>query len=126
MFERFTDSARQSIVGSQREAWSRNRAAVEEEDLLLSVLDQQDPVVTSALDAYGVDVEAVRRCVDESCGADGEPPSGHIPFSPQVKKALELSLRESLELGDNHIGPVHLVLGVVYEGSKEAWGYCVT
>jgi ATP-dependent Clp protease ATP-binding subunit ClpA len=52
------------------------------------------------------------------CDIDGEPPSGHIPFSPQVKKALELSLRESLGLGHTEIGPLHLLLGVLSEGDN--------
>jgi ATP-dependent Clp protease ATP-binding subunit ClpC len=43
-------------------------------------------------------------------------PSGHIPFTPRAKKCLELSLRESLELGHDYIGTGHLLLGLISEG----------
>ena len=48
----------------------------------------------------------------ESMRASGAP-RGHIPFTPAAKKALELSLRESLRLGDNHIGAEHVTLGLL-------------
>jgi ATP-dependent Clp protease ATP-binding subunit ClpA len=38
---------------------------------------------------------------------------GHIPFSRSAKKALELSLRESLGLGSREILVEHLVLGLM-------------
>ncbi|MFF2146896.1 Clp protease N-terminal domain-containing protein [Kitasatospora sp. NPDC058190] len=37
-------------------------------------------------------------------------------FSPPAKKALELSLRESLRLKSKEIGVGHLLLGVLREG----------
>src|SRR5262249_53922771 len=65
-----------------------------------------------------IDVVAVRERVQQVFGTDGEPPSGRIPFTPEVKKALELSLRESLELAHNYIEPVHLLLGVLQQGDN--------
>ena len=118
MFERFTEAARQSIVGSQREAKSLNQASVGAELLLVSVLDQHDPTLGPLLAAHGIDVAAVRERVREFCNTDGEQPTGHIPFSDDVKKALELSLRETLELGHTDIGPLHLLLGVLAEGDN--------
>ena len=38
---------------------------------------------------------------------------GRGPFSRSAKKALELSLREALALGDKHIGAEHLMLGAL-------------
>ncbi len=37
----------------------------------------------------------------------------HLPFTRNAKKALELSLRESLALGHKHIGPEHILLGLI-------------
>jgi hypothetical protein len=37
-------------------------------------------------------------------------------FSARAKKALELSLREALRRGDNHIGAEHILLGLIREG----------
>ena len=41
------------------------------------------------------------------------PARGHIPFTPQAKKVLELSLREAVGLGDNYIGMEHLALALI-------------
>nr|WP_268873573.1 Clp protease N-terminal domain-containing protein [Streptacidiphilus neutrinimicus] len=38
---------------------------------------------------------------------------GHLPFTPQAKKALELSLREALALKSREILPGHLLLGLL-------------
>lgn len=40
-------------------------------------------------------------------------PRTHIPFSPAAKKALELSLRETLRLGDHSIDAGHVTLGLL-------------
>jgi ATP-dependent Clp protease ATP-binding subunit ClpC len=118
MFERFTELARQAIVRSQQVALSLNQTCVGTEDLLVGVLEQQDPVLVPILESHGIDVAAVRERVQQVFGTDGEPPSGHIPFAPEVKKALELSLRESLELAHDKIGPAHLLLGVLQQGDN--------
>jgi ATP-dependent Clp protease ATP-binding subunit ClpA len=47
-------------------------------------------------------------------------PSGHIPFTPPAKKSLELSLRESLQLGHDYIGTEHLLLGILHQGEGPA------
>jgi ATP-dependent Clp protease ATP-binding subunit ClpA len=51
------------------------------------------------------EVEALRR--------PGRSASGHLPFSPSAKKTLELALREAIRLGNQHIGPEHLTLGLL-------------
>lgn len=100
-------------------------------------LDQPD---AAALDTIGIDLEAVRRRVEEAFGPNalettrtarartkkrlgvrrrhhrGPSGAGHIPFTPRAKKVLELSLREAVALGHNYIGAEHILLGVVREG----------
>src|SRR5215469_3947355 len=45
---------------------------------------------------------------------------GHIPFMPRAKKALELSLREAIALGNNFIGTEHILLALIREGDNPA------
>jgi ATP-dependent Clp protease ATP-binding subunit ClpA len=53
------------------------------------------------------------------CGGRGQdatpsgPSTGHIPFTPRAKKALEHSLREAKARHDNYIGVEHLTLALV-------------
>jgi ATP-dependent Clp protease ATP-binding subunit ClpA len=55
-----------------------------------------------------------------SAGAKHSPdparPRRHIPFTPRSKKVLELALREAIHLRHDHIGPEHILLGVLREG----------
>jgi len=55
----------------------------------------------------------VRAEIEKIIGQGQQPPSGHVPFTPRAKKCLELSLREALNLGHNHIGTGHLLLGLI-------------
>jgi ATP-dependent Clp protease ATP-binding subunit ClpA len=88
----------------------------------------------AALKAIGIDLDAVRRAIEESFGPGSlrlprEAPrkrrgwlgrmygSGHTPFSPRAKKVLELSLREAIRLKHNFIAPEHLLLGILREGN---------
>ena len=82
-----------------------------------------------ALKAIGIDLDAVRRAIEENFG----PGSLYLPptppkrrgllrrrqfrstFSDRSKKALELSLREALRLHHNFIGSEHLLLGILRE-----------
>jgi ATP-dependent Clp protease ATP-binding subunit ClpA len=100
---------------------------------------------TAALRTIGIDLDAVRAAVEESFGPgalDGSAheaghqgpwwrrrhrpaqqtgaPRGHIPFTPQAKKVLELSLREALALKHDYIGTEHILLGLIREGQGMA------
>ncbi len=100
-------------------------------------INQPDAV---ALDAIGIDLDTVRRRVEEAFGPDALERTraarartkkrrslrgrrvrrscgvGHIPFTPRAKKTLELSLREALALGHDYIGTEHVLLGMLREG----------
>ena len=62
----------------------------------------------------------MRQQVEEIIGQGQQAPSGHIPFTPRAKKVLELSLRESKQLGHNYIGTEHILLGLIREGDGVA------
>jgi ATP-dependent Clp protease ATP-binding subunit ClpA len=76
----------------------------------------------TALAALGIDLDEVRRRVEEAFGPGaldrvrrprGRRWGGHIPFTKGSKKALELALREAVGLGHNYIGTEHLLLGLL-------------
>ena len=65
-------------------------------------------------------LEAARQQVEEIIGRGQQKPYGHIPFTPRAKKVLELSLRESRQLGHDYIGTEHILLGLIREGEGVA------
>jgi ATP-dependent Clp protease ATP-binding subunit ClpA len=76
---------------------------------------------SEALATLGIDLDAVRERVERTFGPGalsrgrGCSSSGHIPFTPRAKKALELTLREALALGVRDLRPEHIVLGLLRE-----------
>ena len=121
MFERFTDKARQAVVLAQEEARRLGHPEVRTEHLLLGLLAVDgESAANRALTGLGIPLDDLRREVEEGIGRGEGAPSGHLPFAPQNKKVLELSLREALQLGHNYIGTEHLLLGLVREADGGA------
>ena len=120
MFERFTDRARRVVVLAQNEARMLNHNYIGTEHILLGLLHEGEGVAAKALESLGISLDAVRQQVEEIIGQGQQAPSGHIPFTPRAKKVLELSLRESLQLGHNYIGTEHILLGLIREGDGVA------
>ena len=120
MFERFTDRARRVVVLAQEEARMLNHNYIGTEHILLGLIHEGEGVAAKALESLGISLDAVRQQVEEIIGQGQQAPSGHIPFTPRAKKVLELSLRESLQLGHNYIGTEHILLGLIREGDGVA------
>jgi ATP-dependent Clp protease ATP-binding subunit ClpA len=120
MFERFTDRARRVVVLAQEEARLLHHNYIGTEHILLGLLREGEGVAARVLERLGISTEVVREKVASIIGEGGSVPSGHIPFTPRAKKVLELSLRESLQLGHNYIGTEHILLGLVREGEGVA------
>jgi ATP-dependent Clp protease ATP-binding subunit ClpA len=120
LFERFTDRARRVVVLAQEEARMLNHNSIGTEHILLGLVHEGTGVAARALESLGIGLEAVRQQVEEMIGQGEEPPQGHIPFTPRAKKVLELSLRESQQLGHTYIGTEHILLGLIREGEGVA------
>ena len=120
MFERFTDRARRVVALAQDEAKRLDHNYIGTEHILLGLIHEGTGVAARALDSLGINLDVVRRQVEEIIGRGQQTPSGHIPFTPRAKKVLELSLRESQQLGHNYIGTEHILLGLLREGDGVA------
>ncbi len=120
MFERFTDRARRVVVLAQDEARRLNHDYIGTEHILLGLLHEGEGVAARALESLGISLDAVRQQVEEIIGRGQHAPSGHIPFTARAKKVLELSLRESLQIGQNYVGTEHILLGLIREGDGVA------
>jgi ATP-dependent Clp protease ATP-binding subunit ClpC len=121
MFQRFTDRARRVVVLAQHEARTLDHDHIGTEHILLGLIDEGQGVATTALTSMGISLEDMRQAVRDTIGRGAQPPeSGHIPFTPQAKKVLELSLRESMQLGHEYIGTEHILLALIREGGGAA------
>jgi len=116
MFERFTNQARRVVVLAQEESRMLNHNYIGTEHLILGLLHEGRGTGARALESFEITLEAARREVETRVGRGNKEPAGHIPFTPRAKKSLELSLRESLALGQKYIGTGHVLLGLLRKG----------
>jgi ATP-dependent Clp protease ATP-binding subunit ClpC len=119
LFERFTDRARRAVVRAQEESRLLNHTHIGTEHLLLGLLGDEKSIAGKALRSSGVSLETARAKVEELVQASPTP-LGHIPFTPRAKKVMELSLRESMELGSSAIDTGHMLLGLIRQGEGVA------
>lgn len=120
MFERMTDKARQAINIAQDEARRFDHGYIGTEHLLAALASVNDDTARVVLTVHGVTLLRVQNEIKAIIGQGPGSPTGAIPFTPRVKKVLELSAREMFRLGLNHIGPGELLLGLIREGEGVA------
>ncbi|MEF2656421.1 MAG: ATP-dependent Clp protease ATP-binding subunit [Eggerthellaceae bacterium] len=120
-FDKFTDKARKVLVLAQEEARALHQPYVGTEHVLLALMKEEDGLAAQALEHLGVKydsaVEAVRQVVTIDDSTDV---SGHLSFTPRVKRVLENSLREAMQMGKSYISTEHLLLGIVRENEGTA------
>jgi ATP-dependent Clp protease ATP-binding subunit ClpA len=113
---RFSRQARTVMGAAEEEARSLGHDHIGTGGILLGLLAVEDGGAARALNALGIEADAVRERVGKGPGS----PTGQLPFARDAKKALELSLRDALSLGHNFIGTEHVLLGLVREGGVAA------
>jgi ATP-dependent Clp protease ATP-binding subunit ClpC len=117
MFERFTDRARHVLVLAQEDARMLGHNYVGTEHILLGLIRESEGIAAQALTQLDISMEDVQTYIKATQGeTTGRRMTGAPPFSPRVKKVLELSFREALTLGHNYIDTEHILLGLVREG----------
>lgn len=120
-FDKFTDKARKVLVLAQEEARALHQPYVGTEHVLLGLLKEKEGLAAQALDHLGVTYEATLTCVQQLIKGDASTDvSGHLSFTPRVKRVLENSLREAMQMGKSYISTEHLLLGIVREGEGTA------
>ena len=120
-FDKFTDRARKVLVLAQDEARGLHQPYVGTEHILLGLIQEKEGLAAQALERlnikYDAVVLAIRQVVTIDESADV---SGHLSFTPRVKRVLENSLREAMQMGQSYISTEHLLLGIVREGEGTA------
>jgi hypothetical protein len=112
-FSRYTRLARNVIVSSQEEARAGSHAQIGTPHLILGLLNQPEGLAVQAIQAQGVVPDTIRRTVAAALPAAAAVVPALIPFDAQAKKALELTFREALRLGQSYVGTEHILLALL-------------
>ena len=117
----FTPRAQQVLSLAKKEARKFGHDYVGTEHLLLGLIKLGQGVAVAVLQAMNLDLESVRMEVEKRSGAGGATmQEGDIPFTPRVKKVLQLASTEARSLNYNYIGTEHILLGLLKEGEGVA------
>jgi ATP-dependent Clp protease ATP-binding subunit ClpC len=117
MFERYTERSRRVIFFARYEALQYGSPMISPEHILLGLM-REDKTISSRFLPFrnALSVDAVRREVEERIVLrDRIPQSAELHLSPETKKILFYANEESRHLKNRHIGPEHLLLGIIRE-----------
>jgi len=116
MFERYTEVARRVIFFARYEASQFGSPYIECEHLLLGMLREPTPL----REQLGEDARwAIRKAIEDRFPRQAEiPTSVDLPLSHASKRALAYAAEEAERMKHGHIGPEHLLLGLLREESN--------
>jgi ATP-dependent Clp protease ATP-binding subunit ClpC len=129
MFERFTMAARQSLFCALYKAGERKGDQIAGQDLLggLMMVAANEILRFASEDAEflrpALTLEQWRMQLQDELAAGGTASrlDQELPFSSNVKLALQRTVQEADDLRHRFIRPEHLLLGLLREEDTEEW-----
>jgi hypothetical protein len=121
MYERFTGQARRVLLLAHREAHRFGHDYLGTEHVLLGVLQENAGAIGQLLTAFALDIIKVRQQVEKTVQPGSAATVGaKLPLTPPVRRALDFARDEASRLHHEHVGPEHLLLGLLHEPESEA------
>ena len=135
IFHRFARESRGCVEAAVEEARLMGHDSIGDEDLLLGILSTGEGIAAEALASLGVTLRGAReeseRMASDALASVGIsfedirtqagdafemriPDNRRIPFSPRSKKVLERARDAGVRLRDRHLGPEHILLGILH------------
>jgi ATP-dependent Clp protease ATP-binding subunit ClpC len=122
MFERYTERSRRVIFFARYEALQYGSQVIAPEHILLGLM-REDKTISARFFPFrhSLTVDAVRREVEERIVLrERIPQSAELHLASETKRILFYANEESRQLKNRHIGPEHLLLGMVREENSIA------
>jgi ATP-dependent Clp protease ATP-binding subunit ClpC len=121
MDTKFTPRAQQVLALARQEADRLKHNSVGTDHLLLGLIRLGHGVYFNVLMKLGLDLENTRKEVERLVGVgEDDGTAGKIPYTPRVKRVLELAAKDVKELNHTYIGTEHILLGLLAEGEGPA------
>jgi ATP-dependent Clp protease ATP-binding subunit ClpC len=114
MWQFFTERGKKVIQLAHRKALALGHSRVDIEHLLVGLLEESEGEAARTLISLGVNLKTALMNLDASFN-HFTPISKlmDIPLSDKLKKAIDFAMREARNLGVNHVGTEHLLLGIL-------------
>jgi ATP-dependent Clp protease ATP-binding subunit ClpC len=111
--------ARRVIFFARYEASEWGSVYIEPEHLLLGLLQEARPLLDTLL-LLGPGAEALKRSIEASLSRGEKiPTSVDLPLAHASKRILAYGAEEAERLASKHIGPEHIVLGILREDESQ-------
>jgi bifunctional UDP-N-acetylglucosamine pyrophosphorylase/glucosamine-1-phosphate N-acetyltransferase len=115
MFERYTEKARRVIFFARYEASQFGSPYIDTEHLLLGLLRADKKLVDRFILAQA-SAESIQKQVEGQAKIrENVEATADLPLSNESKKVIAYAAEEAERLGHTHIGPEHLLLGLLRE-----------
>ncbi len=119
-FERFTERAQDAAARAYEILQRYGHNQVDTEHILLALLEQADGVIPQILERLSVDVNAMRKRLDEILLASPKAAiygggTGQVFITPRVKRIIDSANEEANRLKDEYISTEHIFLAILSE-----------
>ena len=119
-FDRFTERAQDAAARSYEILQRYGHNQVDTEHLLLALLEQPDGAIPEVLNTLSVNVETLKRRLDEVLRASPKASiygggAGQVFITPRVKRIIDLANEEANRLKDEFISTEHIFLAILSE-----------
>ncbi|MFJ4557640.1 Clp protease N-terminal domain-containing protein [Streptomyces massasporeus] len=118
-FSRYTVRARNVVMTAHSESKAARNAEGVPEHLVLGLLAEPDGLAAKAIVEQGVPLDTVREAATAALPPAADEVPELVPYGQAAKKVLELTFREALRLGHNHIGTEHILLALLEHENGE-------
>ncbi|CAD0230268.1 protein disaggregation chaperone [Planktothrix agardhii] len=120
MFEYFSDKAIKAVMLAQEEARRLGHNFVGTEQILVGLMSEGTSVAAKTLKAQGLSLREVQKEVEAIIGRGSGFLPVEIPFTPRAKRIFETAMKEARQMGNNYIGPEHILLGLLQDNEGVA------
>ncbi|WP_405456158.1 ATP-dependent Clp protease ATP-binding subunit [Streptomyces sp. NBC_00101] len=118
-FARFTPRARNVAVAAHNEAHAAGNTEVLPAHLVLGLVGDPEGIGAQVLAARGVTPAQVRTAALAALPPAADEVPALIPYDAGSRKVLELTFREALRVGHQHVGTEHILLALLeHEGGE--------
>jgi ATP-dependent Clp protease ATP-binding subunit ClpC len=119
-FDRFTERAQDAAARAYEILQRYSHNQVDTEHILLALLEQPDGVIPQILEKLSVDMELIKRRLDDVLRASPKVAiygggTGQVFITPRVKRIIDLANEEANRLKDEYISTEHIFLAILSE-----------
>jgi ATP-dependent Clp protease ATP-binding subunit ClpC len=116
VFERYTERARRVLFFARYEATHLGGLAIETEHLLLGLVREGKGLTRDVFERSQLSRATVRQEIDARVPVrEKVSTSVELPFSEDTRRVLRFAAEEAERLRHRHIGPEHLLVGILRE-----------